>query len=123
MAAAALGIVIGAFLLGRIAAPPARIMMTGWLAVLSCAPLIGSAWSPPLLGRAGALDAGGRGWRLPASGGRGVLQALRPATSARAFGVAQSGLYAVQGSAILVGGAAAQAIGAPLAVGLPVWWV
>ena len=32
--------------------------------------------------------------------------------------MAQSGLYAVQGLGILAGGAAAQAIGAPLAVGL-----
>jgi hypothetical protein len=32
--------------------------------------------------------------------------------------VAQSGLYAVQGVGILAGGAAAQAIGAPLAAGL-----
>lgn len=46
------------------------------------------------------------------------MQALRPATRARAFGVAQSGLCAVQGLGILVGGALAQAIGAPLAVGL-----
>ena len=44
--------------------------MMGWLAVLSCAPLIG--------------------------------------TRARAFGVAQSGLYAVQGLGILAGGAVAQ---------------
>jgi hypothetical protein len=44
--------------------------------------------------------------------------ALRPDTRARAFGVAQSGLYAVQGLGILVGGAVAQLIGAPLAVGL-----
>ena len=40
--------VIDAFMLGRVAAPSARIRMMGWLAVLSCAPLIGSAWSPPL---------------------------------------------------------------------------
>ena len=46
------------------------------------------------------------------------MQALQPATRARAFGVAQSGLYAVQGLGILASGAAAQAIGAPLAVGL-----
>jgi hypothetical protein len=46
MAAVPLGMVIGAFLLGRVAAPSARIRMMGWLAVLSCAPLIGSAWSP-----------------------------------------------------------------------------
>ena len=48
MAAMPLGMVIGAFLLGRVAAPSARIRMMGWLAVLSCAPLIGSAWGPPL---------------------------------------------------------------------------
>ena len=46
------------------------------------------------------------------------VQALRPDTRARAFGVAQSGLYAVQGLGILAGGAVAQLIGAPLAVGL-----
>jgi MFS family permease len=46
MAAVPLGMVIGAFLISRIAVPSARIRMMGWLAVLSCAPLIGSAWSP-----------------------------------------------------------------------------
>jgi hypothetical protein len=44
------------------------------------------------------------------------VQALRPDTRARAFGVAQSGLYAVQGIGILAGGAMAQLIGAPLAM-------
>jgi hypothetical protein len=46
MAALSLGMVIGAFVISRIAAPSAWIRMMGWLAVLSCAPLIGSAWSP-----------------------------------------------------------------------------
>jgi hypothetical protein len=46
MAAVPLGMVIGAFVIGRIAAPSARMRMMGWLAVLSSAPLIGSAWSP-----------------------------------------------------------------------------
>ena len=47
---------------------------------------------------------------------------LRPGLDARdagrAFGVAQSGLYAVQGIAILAGGAVADIVGAPTAVGL-----
>ena len=47
-----------------------------------------------------------------------AVLALRPDTRARAFGVAQSGLYAVPGLGILAGGAVAQLIGAPLAVGL-----
>ena len=37
MAALSLGMVIGAFVISRIAAPSARIRMMGWLAVLSCA--------------------------------------------------------------------------------------
>ena len=45
MAAMPLGMVIGAFLLGRVAAPSVRIRMMGWLAVLSCAPLIGRQWA------------------------------------------------------------------------------
>ena len=64
-------------------------------------------------------------WTLAGTGGAyqlaaaaAFVQALRPDTRARAFGVAQSGLYAVQGLGILAGGAVAQLIGAPLAVGL-----
>ena len=118
MAAMPFGMVIGAFLLGRVAAPSARIRMMGWLAVLSCAPLIGSAWDPPLwvVLPLWALAGAGGAYQLAAAAA--FVQALLPATRARAFGVAQSGLYAVQGLGILAGGAAAEAIGAPLAVGL-----
>jgi hypothetical protein len=89
--------------------------MMGWLAVLSCAPLIGSAWSPPLWG---VLTLAGAGGAYQLAAAAAFVQALRPDTRARAFGVAQSGLYAVQGLGILAGGAVAQLIGAPLAVGL-----
>src|SRR6185369_12540702 len=75
----ALGMVIGAFVISRIATPSARIRMMGWLAVLSCVPLIGSAWSPPL-------------WAV-----------LALWTLAGAGGAYQSGLYAVQGLGILAG--------------------
>jgi MFS family permease len=118
MAAVPVGMVIGAFLLGRFAAPSARIRMMGWLAILSCAPLIGSAWSPPLWAVLALWTLAGAGGAYQLAAAGAFVQALRPATRARAFGVAQSGLYAVQGLGILAGGAAAQAIGAPLAVGL-----
>ena len=62
-------------------------------------------------------------WTLAGAGGAyqlaaaaAFVQALRPDTRARAFGVAQSGLCAVQGLGILAGGAMAQPIGAPLAM-------
>ena len=118
MAAIPLGMVIGAFLLGRVAAPSSRIRMMGWLAVLSCAPLIGSAWDPPLWVVLPLWVLAGVGGAYQLAAAAALVQALRPAARARALGVAQSGLYAVQGLGILAGGAAAQAIGAPLAVGL-----
>ena len=118
MAAMPLGTVIGAFMLGRAAAPSARIRMMGWLAVLSCAPLIGCAWGPPLWAVLLLWTLAGAGGAYQLAAAAAFVQALRPATRARAFGVAQSGLYAVQGLGILAGGALAQAIGAPLAVGL-----
>ena len=118
MGAVPVGMVIGAFLLGRVAAPSVRIRMMGWLAILSCAPLIGSAWSPPLWAVLALWTLAGTGGAYQLAAAAAFVQVLRPATRARAFGVAQSGLYAVQGLGILAGGAAAQAIGAPLAVGL-----
>jgi len=118
MAAMPFGMVIGAFMLGRAAAPSARIRMMGWLAVLSCAPLIGSAWGPPLWAVLLLWTLAGAGGAYQLAAAAAFVQALQPATRARAFGVAQSGLYAVQGLGILAGGALAQAIGAPLAVGL-----
>ena len=45
MAAVPLGMVIGAFVISRIATPSARIRMMGWLGVLSCAPTPGPARS------------------------------------------------------------------------------
>jgi MFS family permease len=116
MAAVPLGMVIGAFVTSRIAAPSARIRMMGWLAVLSCAPLIGSAWSPPLWAVLVLWTLAGAGGAYQLAAAAAFVQALRPDTRARAFGVAQSGLYAVQGLGILAGGALAQQIGAPLAM-------
>jgi len=118
MAAMPLGMVVGAFLLSRVAAPSVRIRMMGWLAVLSCAPLIGCAWSPPLWAVLLLWAIAGAGGAYQLAAAAGFVQSLNSANRASAFGLAQSGLYAVQGLGILAGGAAAQAIGAQLAVGL-----
>jgi MFS family permease len=120
MAAMPLGMVVGAFLLGRLAAPSARIRMMGWLAVLSCAPLIGSAWNPPLWAVLLLWTLAGAGGAYQVAAAAAFVQALNPSTRGSAFGLAHSDLYAVQGLGILAGGAVAQvkAIGAPLAVGL-----
>ena len=74
MAAMPFGMVVGAFVLAKMATASTRMRMMGWLAILSCVPLIGSAADPPL--------------------------------------------WCVLLLWILAGGAMAQAIGAPLGVGL-----
>jgi MFS family permease len=118
MAAVPMGTCIGAFLLGRLAGPSTRIRMIGWLAMLSCAPLIASAWNPPLDVILPMWLLAGVGGAYQLAAAAAFVQALTPGTRARAFGVAQSGLYAVQGLGVLAGGAVAEAIGPPLAVGL-----
>lgn len=118
MAAMPAGMVVGAFALSRMATPSTRMRMMGWLAILSCLPLIGSAADPPLWCVLLLWTLAGAGGAYQLAAAAAFVQALAPATRARAFGLAQSGLYAVQGLGILAGGAVAQAIGAPLAVGL-----
>jgi MFS family permease len=90
----------------------------GWLAILSCAPLIVSAWSPPLWLVLLLWVVAGMGGSFQLIAIPAFARALTPETRARAFGVAQSGLYAAQGIGILVGGVIADALGAPMAVGL-----
>jgi MFS family permease len=118
MAAMPLGMVIGAFLFGKLAAPSARIRMMGWLAMLYCAPLIPSAWNPPLWAVLALWVLAGAGGAYQLAAAAAFVQALTPQTRARAFGVAQSGLYAVQGLGVLVGGAVAEAIGPTMTVAL-----
>jgi MFS family permease len=92
--------------------------MMGWLAMLSCAPLIASAWNPPLWTVLALWALAGAGGAYQLAAATAFMQTLTSGTRARAFGLAQSGLYAVQGLGILAGGAVAQALGPTLAVGL-----
>jgi MFS family permease len=117
MAAVPAGTVAGGVLVGRFTRPAAQLRAMGWLAMASCAPLVASAWNPPL-GAVVSL------WLVAGAGGAFQLVAisafarsLTPQTRGRAFGVAQSGLYAAQGLGIIAGGALAAAAGPPAAVG------
>ncbi len=118
MAAMPVGVVAGSFAFGRLFTPSGRIRMMGWLAMASCAPLIGSAFSPPLwmVLLLWSLAGAGEAYQLAAAAA--FVQNLAPSARARAFGLAQSGLLAVQGVGILAGGAVANVTGAPVAVGL-----
>ena len=111
MAAMPVGTVIGAFALSRLVAPATRLRLMGWMAMLSCAPLIISAARPPLGVVLAAWMLSGIGGAFQITAAATFVQSLPGSGRARAFGLAQSGLLAAQGLGILIGGAAAQAIG------------
>lgn len=118
MAAMPIGTIVGASALGHLARPSDRMRPMGWLAMLSCAPLIISLLHPPfwlLLGLWGLAGAGGA-YQLAAAAA--FVRALQTPGRARAFGVAQSGLLAAQGLGILAAGALAERVGPQAAVAL-----
>jgi MFS family permease len=118
MVAMPAGTIVGAFAIGHLARPSDRMRPMGWLAMLSCAPLIVSLLHPPfwlvlvLWGIAGA----GGAYQLAAAAA--FARALPVSGRARAFGIAQSWLLAAQGLGILAGGALAQRFGTQAAVAL-----
>jgi MFS family permease len=111
MAAMPVGTLIGGFVIGRLLRPSDRMRPMGWLAMLSCAPLIFSLAHPPLpiLILLWVLAGAGGAYQLVAAAA--FVTALPAARRVRAFAVAQSGLLAAQGLGILTGGAIAQRIG------------
>jgi MFS family permease len=111
MAAIPVGTVISALVLARFVRPSGRLRIMGWLAILSCAPLIGCALQPPLgvVLVLWMLSGLGSGYQLAAAAA--FVQSVPDTGRALAFGLAQSGLLAAQGLGILIGGAAAQLIG------------
>jgi MFS family permease len=115
MAAIPAGTVIGGIALGRFGAL-AQLRAMGWLAMGSCAPLVGCAWDPPLPVVLFLWLVAGVGGAFQLAAAPAFVSALNGGNRASAFGVAQSGLYAAQGIGILGGGAAAQLVGVPLAV-------
>ena len=118
MAAMPAGTVIGGFVIGRLLRPSDRMRPMGWLAMLSCAPLIFSLAHPPLpvLVLLWVLAGAGGAYQLVAAAA--FVTALPAARRVRAFAVAQSGLLAAQGLGILTGGAVAQRVGPTRAVAL-----
>ena len=118
MAAMPAGTVIGGFVIGRLLRPSDRLRPMGWLAMLSCAPLIFSLAHPPLpvLILLWVLAGAGGAYQLAAAAA--FVTVLPAARRVRAFAVAQSGLLAAQALGILTGGAVAQRIGPTGAVAL-----
>jgi MFS family permease len=111
MAAIPAGTIAGAFVIGRLAAPATRVRLIGWLAMLSCAPLMASLAHPPLWLLLPLWMLAGVGGAYQLAAVTAFVNALPADARGRAFGIAQSGLLAAQGLGILLAGAAAQLIG------------
>lgn len=111
MAAMPAGTLIGALLYGRFVSPAGRLKSMGWLAMLSCAPLIVCAARPPLEVVLALWALSGVGGVYQIAANAAFVQCVPPAERGQAFGIAQSGLLAAQGLGILAAGALAQRFG------------
>jgi MFS family permease len=111
MAAMPTGSTIGAFLFSRYVTPPTRLRSMGWLAMMTCAPLIGCALGPPLPVVLLLWFLSGIGGAYQLAANVAFVQCVPAERRGQAFGLVQSGLQAVQGIGILIGGAAAQKLG------------
>ena len=118
MAAMPAGMVAGGMLVSRTTSQDQRVRMIGWLAALSCAPLVCSLLRPPLWLLVPLLVLAGAAGAYQLAAADAFVQALPNAVRARAFSVAQTGLLAAQGLGILAAGMTATRLGPQSAVGI-----
>ena len=110
LAAQPAGSVVGGLLLSRLVPPTTRLEMIGGLAILTCAPLLFFALSPPMPVAIALLVLSGIGttYNLPANAA--FMQALPAERRGQAFGLVSAGLVAGQGASIAVAGAIAEVV-------------
>jgi predicted MFS family arabinose efflux permease len=108
LAAQPVGSVLGGLVLSRMVAPTTRLELMGWLAVISCLPLLLFVMTPPVPVAVALLVVSGIGttYNLPANAA--FMQALPAERRGQAFGLVSAGLVAGQGISIAVAGACAE---------------
>ncbi|WP_240809430.1 MFS transporter [Microbispora catharanthi] len=118
LAAAAAGMGVGEFAVGRFAPPAARERLTLPLALLLGVPLLGFAARPGVAGAAAlaALAAAGLAYNLGLQ--RRFLDAVPEAARGQAFGLQMSGLMTAQALGAAASGALAELVPAHLAIAL-----
>jgi MFS family permease len=117
LAAGPLGITIGAFLLTRVMAPTLRMRLLIPFALLSVVALIPALVVRTLPGVLLLLFLAGLGSAFNSPLNALFVRAVPAEYRGRAFGVAMSGVQAIQGLAMLVAGLVASVLGASLTVG------
>jgi MFS family permease len=118
LAANPAGVVVGGLLLGRLVPPGRRERLVAPLVILSLVPLLAGGLVVSLAGADWSsfstllallfLSGLGSSWLIPLN--ISFVQATPPALRGRAFGVAVSGLYGVQGLGALAAGLAAEGV-------------
>jgi MFS family permease len=108
LAAQPIGSVVGGIVLTRMVRPTTRLELMGWLAIVSCLPLLFFITTPPLPLAVALLVVSGIGttYNLPANAA--FMQALPAERRGQAFGLVSAGLVAGQGISIAVAGAFAE---------------
>lgn len=112
--AAALGMLSGDLVVGRLVAPARRERLTPWLALLLAVPVLVFVARPGLIVAAGLLATATFGFAYHLGLARRFLEAVPEATRGQAFGLATTGLMTLQGLAA----AGAGALGDVLAPGI-----
>jgi MFS family permease len=118
MAAAPAGTAVGTYVFVRMLSPEARTRWMGPLAAATGVPLAACVLHPSLPVSLMLWAAGGAGMAYQVEVIASYVRIVPMAVRGRAVGVASSGLTAVQGLGILVGGAVAGVWGSRSAVGL-----
>jgi MFS family permease len=111
MSAMPCGMVLGSLAYSRFVRPDNRLRFMGWMAMLSCAPLLGAGLRPPLWVVIVLLGISGVGSAYQLAANAAYVAAVPPDGRGQAFGLAQSGILASQGIGILIGGALTQVLG------------
>ncbi|HEY4021195.1 MAG TPA: MFS transporter [Pseudonocardiaceae bacterium] len=104
LAAHPAGIVIGALFFGRFVRPTVRAKLLGALAIGAIVPLLGYAWHPPLAITIGLLLLSGFCASYQVTASATFMRLVPDESRGQAFGLAGSGLIAVQGIGLVVGG-------------------
>lgn len=104
LAAQPAGTVVGAFAMARWVAPERRLLMLGGLAVLAMLPLVGFALTPGLLLAVVLLAVSGVFGAYQVTAGATFMRIVPDSGRGQAFGLAGSGLIAVQGVGLAAGG-------------------
>lgn len=103
--------IVGAFLLVRLVSLETRKKLVGPLGVLTLVPLIGYATGPGLAGALVLLGLSGMFAAYQVTASATFMELVPDARRGQAYGVARSGLIAVQGLGVLAGGLVAELTG------------